>query len=667
MRSRLGYSSNKKITIKINNSSTQVLKQVLLNPTDKLLTIRQKLEKNYGQFKFLKFSENDSGSHKFTEIGSESEGRLSLNDIIDKSILYIEYEIKANINWKFFIKKCKLDCGRIMTLDKIEKADKSAFAIENCELKEIGAEGCEKGVVEFKSIEEWMKITNLFFTTNNVLENFIKLNMKNKKSNSGTIGSYHFIKHAKVSLKFGDHLQPTQEFIEEAKKAIKSKSKDPIEELKQITKQYGQFIPTEIILGGRVHFNENITVNVASASNNSGGVPNYRITKLIGGKHPNNIEEFEEGAWAKSLNDYENWDCIEYRKPISVFQLLPDDIHKQIIASIGKRIHYSITENFKYRLEEFGKPKKFELNNKDIPQNILTMIQNKEADCNIFATVTDMTELKDDFFTCQVLCPSSSSCSSHPPCPPPSCSCPPSKPSLLIHCIQKNNKKRDCNLNIKWMVVGYYTDFNFIFSNFNVRLKIFEDKIMPDNQPIVNALNFNYDPYVSPCFGIPVLTEQTLSNKSIVIGHHFFNARKENTIGAYTFSYCSKENNRVELKSPNFTFYTLIISNYCTSNTYNMFRFKHPIMRRPYINLSNNVTGSSPKFISLYSAQKTIHELAFLKQKCEKIKLVSINGYSIIINLLTSKDCFECLSFDLSASGIYFIVFRFIFICILSK
>jgi hypothetical protein len=34
--------------------------------------------------------------------------------------------------------------------------------MKKCELKEIGAEGYEKGVVEFKSTEEWMKITSLF-------------------------------------------------------------------------------------------------------------------------------------------------------------------------------------------------------------------------------------------------------------------------------------------------------------------------------------------------------------------------------------------------------------------------------------------------------------------------------------------------------------------------
>lgn len=33
----------------------------------------------------------------------------------------------------------------------------------------------------------------------------------------------------------------------------------------------------------------------------------------------------------------------------------------------------------------------------------MEMIQDKEADCDIFATLPDMTGLKNDSFTCQIL------------------------------------------------------------------------------------------------------------------------------------------------------------------------------------------------------------------------------------------------------------------------
>ncbi|PKC13542.1 hypothetical protein RhiirA5_496063 [Rhizophagus irregularis] len=663
---KLNYFSNsaKNITIKIINSPLQESKLVLLNPTDKLFTIRQKLEKDYILFKFFsKFSENENngGSYEFAEIESKIEGQLSLSEIIDKNILYIEC-----IDWNFFIKKCKLDYGCTMTFNKIKKANKKAFSIKNCVLKEIGGEGYEMGEVEFKSTEERMKITNLFFTADINIDKFVKLgmsigNMKNEKFYSETSGSFHFIKHAKASLEFSKYIEPTPDFIKEVENAIISQ--DPTERFRQITEEYGQFIPMKVILGGRVHFNEyvtstggiaenskEITVNanaggvlgagMSSISNNSEGDTNYckfNCTRIIGGELPDILGNFNEETWVKSLekDDCKKWDCIEYQNPINIFQLLSGKLRKQIIMSIGKRIHYSNIEFFKCRIEEFGRPKKFEL--LYIPENVLNMIQNKDADCNIFATVTDMTELKNDFFTCQVLC--SSSCSSLPPCPSSSCSCPPSKPSLLIHCVQNKFKKRECNLKIKWMVVGYYTDFNFTLSDFNVQLKIFENKIASDSYTMINTINFNYDNHVIKfpfCFGMPVLDKLTPSNSSIVIGHHFFN-EEENKIGSYIFAYCSKDKRYVKL--PNFTFYTLVISDYCTSGTYDIIPFEHQIMKKPYINLNSNVIDSYPKFISLYSREKTNSETVFLKQNHNKIKLIPIDSK-------LTKYNFECLTFD---------------------
>uniref|UniRef100_U9TTV0 Crinkler family protein n=1 Tax=Rhizophagus irregularis (strain DAOM 181602 / DAOM 197198 / MUCL 43194) TaxID=747089 RepID=U9TTV0_RHIID len=147
-----------------------------------------------------------------------------------------------------------------------------------------------------------------------------------------------------------------------------------------------------------------VEVRVASSSNYSKGKSNYfklQCTKLIGGEQ-SSLENFDEKTWVKSLKDYKTWDCIEFRGPISIFQILPKDLLEQIIKSIGKRIHYATTKDFNYYLERIERPKKFEL---DIPSNISKIIQNKAADCNIFATVIDTAESKNDFFTCQVLCP----------------------------------------------------------------------------------------------------------------------------------------------------------------------------------------------------------------------------------------------------------------------
>ncbi|CAB4474378.1 unnamed protein product [Rhizophagus irregularis] len=673
------YDARKEIIIKITPSHESKL--VLLNTANNLLVTRQKLKEDYDinstLLKFLrKYSEgneydNNGGSCGFAEIELKDEEQLRLckiidKDISDKNILYIKC-----IDWNFLNEENKLDYGCTMTYDEIKKADKRAFVMKNCEFKEIGAVGCEKGVVEFKSTEERMKITNLFFAADINVDNFAKLgmsigSMENKKSNSETSGSYHFIKHAKASLEFTKYLEPTPDFIKEVEDA--TNSKDPAEKFNQIIEEYGYFIPTKVILGGRVHFNEHISstgkftelskeiamstnaggileANMSSTSNYSEGKSNYQkfnCTKLIGGESPGSLENFNEEMWVKSLKEnYKKWNSIEFQNPISIFQPLSKNLRDKIIKSFGKRIHYSKIEEFKYRLEEFGRPKKFEL--KNMPLNIMRVIQNKATDCNIFATIIDMaesTESKDDFFTCQVLCP------------------PNGKPSLIIHCIQKKFKKRECKLKIGWMVIGYYTDdFNFILSDFNAQLKILKNENISDNQAMINMeiLNVEYDSYVykvPPCLGIPVLTKLDSSNCSLIIGHHFFNAQEENKIGAYMFSYCSKDNNYVKL--PDFDFYTLIISDYQNLNTCNIIPFEYPnysiMKKKPYINLNNNVANSSPKFISLFSTQKTNCGPMFLKQNYKKIeiKIIDCRCKCNFKNkpLETSKNYIECSFLD---------------------
>ncbi|RIA86217.1 hypothetical protein C1645_829596 [Glomus cerebriforme] len=627
------------ITVKTISDSLQVPeKSVLLRCSDNLLVIRQELEKNYDNLLFLRrYSQNniDSQSHGFAEIACQDEEVIHLDEIVDGDIIYIKCKIRIDLN--FLNEKCKLDYGCTMTFDEIKKANKRAFEMKNCEMNEINS--YEKGVVEFKTNEERIMKTNLFFSADVNVENFLKLgvsikSMKDKKSNSETSGSYHFMKHAKLSLKFTEYLkclEPTSEFTEAVKNAIDSE--DPPENFKQITKEFGQFIPTEIILGGRAHFKEHIIstgnfagnskeiamntnakgaeVVVASTSNCLKGKSTYHkfnCTKLIGGGSPNSLENFNEADWVKSLKEnYENWDCIEFRDPISIFQILPDSLHKQIIKSIGKTIHYSTTEEFCHQLdqpEEFGKPKIFELN---MPPDVLKIVKNKDADCNIFATVIDTTESKNDFFTCQVLCP------------------PNGKPNLIIHCVQKRFKRHECKLKIGWMVIGYVTDFNLIFSDFNAQLEILKNENVLNNQTMINTdlLNFKYNPYVRkvpPCLGIPVLTKLDSSNDSLIIGHHFYNAHEENQIGAYTFSYCLKNNHFVNL--PNFIFCTLIISNYHNSNAYDVISFDYPILKKkkPYIDL----TAGSCRFISLYSTHKANCGPIFLKQNCKRIKAKSI-------------------------------------------
>jgi hypothetical protein len=659
------------VIVKTIDDPSQPPKSVRLDLSYNLLTIRKELEKDSSINDTLLFSKkypeiNDN--YGFAEIALEKEDDFVLDDIIDEvmgeKILYLKKCSK--LDWNYLNVLRKLDYGRTITSKGIKKANKRAFQMKNCEMAEIGAEGCQKGDVKIKSNEERMMKTNLFFSSDINVQNLVELGisvekLKNEKFNIETDSSYRFTEYGKISLKFSNYLEPTPEFIEAVKEAIKSKN---IENFKLITEEFGQFIPTEVILGGRAYFDDfgistgyfaeksienamntntgGVEVSVASNSNYLEGMSNYyksQCTKLIGGEQCN-LENFDEETWVKSLKDYKTWDCIEFRGPISIFQILPKDLHNQIIASIGKRIHYATTEDFNYYLEEVGRPKKFEL--KNIPLNILKIIQNKAADCNVFATVIDMAESKNDFFTCQVFCP------------------PYRKPSLIIHCIQKKFRKRECKLKINWMIIGFYTNFNFILSDFNTQLYILKNDFDASNKQDLmidtNLLDFEYDSLIGdiPCFGIPVLTKLDSSNFSLIIGHHFFNAQEENKIGACTFSYCLKNNHYVNL--PNFTFYTLIISaNYHIHNAYYITPFDYSFKNfrnKPIINLTNNSTFLSPKFVSLYSTKKTNCGPIFLKQKFGQIKIKSIdckNRYCFICTnniLITTKNNIKCALFD---------------------
>jgi hypothetical protein len=637
------------ITVRIiDGLSSRPLGSFVLNLIDNLLKIRKELERVSIFNNALSFSKR-LRNYEFAEIAFEEEEDLLLDDIIDEAVIdeKILYLIqRSKPDWKYLNGLRKLDYGYTMTFDGILKADKRAFVMKNCELIEIGAEGYKKREIEFKSTEDWVMKNNLFFYIDNNVENFFKSgisieSLKNNKFNSVS-GSYYFTDCAKVSLKYTKYLEPTQEFIKEVKNAIESEN--PVEKFKQITKKYGQFIPEEVILGGRTLYGENIISGCSTE--NSKEVMNanterilkdnvsstFNHVRLVGGIQPDDLRNFNENEWVQSLINYKYWDSIEFRNPVSIFQLLPNDLHRRIIMSVGKRIHYVTTEEFTYYVEEFRKPKIFKFN---IPSNISNIIQNKEADCNIFATVSDLSESKDDFFTCQVLYQ------------------PDEEQRLMIYCIQKEFKERQCKLKIGWMIIGYCTDFSSILLDSDVQLRVVRNDFASNNRGMSDdvLLNLEYDQSVRKfpvCLGIPVLSKLDSSNDSLVIGHHFSDAQKENKIVVNVHSYCLKKNCYVDL--PNFTFYTLIISRCDTNNASGIIPFDYSLLKKPYIDLNDNI--AIPKFISLYSIQSTNCGPIFLRQTSRKIKIKTIKckDRTCFIckntSLKISRDSIKCAFFD---------------------
>ncbi|CAB4442611.1 unnamed protein product [Rhizophagus irregularis] len=385
---------------------------VKLNLKASLSKIRDKLEKNSevkmnDTFSFAKMINNNTsstGGSLLAVIAREDEEMIILENIIDiknnDKFLYLEPEPKPN--WKFFEDKLKLEYGRSVTLEKVNS---KAFTIVDCEMDEI-VDGYENRTIQI-DLEEDKTIKNDFLLIADIdIPNFAKLGVSIKNSNiknSNVITSltYNIIEYEKMSLKF--KLEPTKEFIEAVKDVIDSE--EP-RKFKDIINDFGQFIPKEVILGGRAYFiaRENSEENSGEyvkntdcqASNikieknssktlNKSNSSKYQSFKLFGGKEvcSNN---FNEPDWIESLRDFRNWSCIKFKDPVNIFQLLPKNLRSQILLLVGKKILYINTEYYTYYLFEPRTHHTFKLN---IPENILKILQHKDAECSIFSTVLD--------------------------------------------------------------------------------------------------------------------------------------------------------------------------------------------------------------------------------------------------------------------------------------
>ncbi|CAG8538221.1 9905_t:CDS:2 [Funneliformis mosseae] len=635
------------IFVQIGDPPSQLPKKFTLNRNDNLSNIREILEKENVMSDTLLFAQKNNGL--LAEIRRNGEEDCKLYNILNDNILYLVNN--SNPDWKFLNKLRKLDYGRTITFNGIKISKKRAFEMKGCKVTELGAEKSKNGNDEFKSEEEWMMKTNLFFTSDINVENLVKLRITVEKSRNKTFkletnSSYRYKEFGKASLEFSECLEPTKEFIDAVNNAIQT---GDAEDFKQIIEEYGQFIPIEVILGGRAYYEgQNIRkeyseensrkdsvntgagplgIKLGNGSIISKGILNsskHECSKFIGGKCN---ENFDEKAWAKSLEDFRHWDCIEFKNPISIFQPLPEDLRKKIILSLGKRIHYSIIENAECKFEELGEPFKYELR---IPSPISNIIRNKDTDCNFFATVIDA---EDNTFNCQMLCP------------------PKAKPILLIHCIQEKVKQQKCKLKIGWMVIGYYKDLNFILSDFDeTQLNIIKkDLTATSNTHYREFLDFEYNSIsnIVPCIGIPVLKTLDLSKISHVIGHRFFNVQEENKIGSYTFSYCLKDHNCVEL--PEFTFYTLIISNYYDRKAYGISPCKRGNGKRikDIVSFARS-TQLKPKYVSLILTAENNYGPIFLRQKAKKVEYIHVrcDQNSCICKMTETKENLKYSFFD---------------------
>ncbi|GBB98425.1 hypothetical protein RclHR1_03220018 [Rhizophagus clarus] len=329
------------VTVQIDDPPSKLV-LVNLNVKCKLLKVRERLEQNSkvrmnDTLSFANKINNNSSINGslLAVIASEDEEKVTLKKIIDKKNKFVYLKSESEPDWKFLKDKFKLEYGRSETL---EKANKRAFTIVDCEMNEI-VDGYENiSTIKINS-EEAKTIKNDFLLTADIdMSNFAKFGMSIGNSNvinSNIVNNldYSVIEYNKMSLKF--KLEPTMEFNEAVNDIIDSK--DP-RKFKDIINEFGQFIPKEIILDGR----ELMLLQKKVLKKMLANI--LQIFKLFGGKQfgPNN---FNEEDWIESLNDFKYWNCIKFKGLINIFQALSEELRKKVLLLVGKKILFTSIED----------------------------------------------------------------------------------------------------------------------------------------------------------------------------------------------------------------------------------------------------------------------------------------------------------------------------------
>ncbi|GBB96921.1 hypothetical protein RclHR1_28710001 [Rhizophagus clarus] len=620
------------------NPQIQSSRSVLLNLNDSLSTIRDELLNQsiiYSNSLFLekyKYDEKD----QFSEIHINEKSRL-LKDILykDENILYV----RVLPNLQYFDMKCKLGYGYIKIDNDFKKVENKAFFIENCELIETGSEECEEGMVKHDSKESRTMKTSLSFGASvdfNKLANLGSSFGKSKMDDSSLEKniSSRYIKYGKAYLILSKSLKPTPEFIDAVKNAISSKNP---KQLLEIISIFGHFIPTKILLGGRVNFDsidasdghttedtKEITANIGAAGyldakgsyapmlSEKKSSRNYqRCTKMVGGALPKSLSNFDESEWIASLNrDFKTWDVIELQEVVSIFQPLQDSLCKQINKLLGKKLLYHFYEDINYT-PKLDATLKVELT--ELPSEILKTLENKDADCSIFVTVSDTESNNKEVFSTSVLYPSNET------------------PSLLVNCLQVGSQTQQYKLKIACMIVGYLTDYlqlndyQTTYQLVVIKTNFYEEYSSNTHKIKTKLLDCEYDVHTTslPLLGASIMTD--LNNKSFVIGHRFYTTNKENKIGACVFCFSTEYGCYVEL--PPFTFDVLVIKKFNQSNTCGVTLLKNS--KHIF-----SVENGPPKFISPINNNSNASGPIYLKQNSTMIQAHHIycrNNYNCTV------------------------------------
>ncbi|CAG8469581.1 14926_t:CDS:1 [Gigaspora margarita] len=577
---------------------------VKLNSKDRLNEVRRVLESN----NIIKMTTDINFTNGEAVIDIDDEGEFELEEIlVDTNKIHL----KRRPNWRELEKRFKLGYGRNYEENKDKVANKKAFIIKDCEFDVFLSDDYYYDTVTISSEDELIRNKSLFLKALAEIQS-VKLGVSAKfekisQSNSKTFSTVQFKNVGKAELSIQEQtIEPTAEFLNEVQKAINLK--DPTI-VNKIIKEFGQFIPTIIRFGGRLHYvnttctvknsvnnnkeySANFTVNGQGLesqynSNTTSGNESTKQSQYshIFGGDKIKISEGKEDEWISSLQDFRYWVPIEFRKPVSIFEILNEDLKKKLKEIIGKRIIYSNIQDHP-----------FEINNSrnhivdlEIPsdiENIENIFTDPNIDSQVFVTILNMNE-NDDVFTYTLYTPKRGYV-----------------PKIIIDCIRPNSEwQKECHIKIGWIVVGYDLDFISALSSCDIRFQSTRKEVSAPS----NAFRISEDNLLV-AYGTPVVFDLNSGFDHLIIGYHFSQATKKTFTCLYGYDLIKQEYTTV----PNFGFNILSFIEYPSSEIFDKFKIERKpekkifpfSLRKNKNKMQETFDNELPEFVSLCADDK---------------------------------------------------------------
>ncbi|KAF0417813.1 hsp70 family protein [Gigaspora margarita] len=287
-------------------------------------------------------------------------------------------------------------------------------------------------------------------------------------------------------------------FVEDVKKVLNDTNQnDKINKLHEISEKYGHFYVRRLIFGGAIikneehtknsveHFkvkatNVNAQVDVGIAANSLKAGVNAGVkaghssedTRNNYNDNTNNIEAIiggtdyskdDENPWRQSLNDPTTWKIIGYEEAYSLFDLLDDELKKDVLNVMGHQILEARVDELSFNIREHEKNKN--------PLIHKLLITNKMIDmhkCNILASI--MSE-KTNVFSLHVEYIGGNK----------------NRPIIVVHHIQQekkanwfNNQDNQIKIKLGWVIIGPPTDFGFSIQ-YPLALKSGTHRVLEEN------------------------------------------------------------------------------------------------------------------------------------------------------------------------------------------